>query len=509
MAQEQDMYWDEEAQEFVVYAQPKKQYGALYTVAYFLLLAIIVVPAQHFHMGMQGIFAAMVIAALVLAACVLLFKFVKSRIAALSLTPKGFVQMMVGVAPETDGNATDAHTNRSIVPASTTALVPLQGSEGDEPPDQIIEDYPLFIAEPFQPSVNSFLGTMSLLCGIRRSGKSNLLAVLVEELGRYGVPVVIFDTEDEYGSLASKKYVPNPVHAGDPGIRRESPNKDNYVDVDIEGAYAFGQAVLDHRLQAIINLKSWQDDDAAIIMSEIITGMNEWEEARENEDRLPVMVFLDEAQKWLPQNLRDSWLTRDNQGLLHHAFFDIVVARGGKRGFGLVCATQRYSQLNKNVLQSQWKFLFKQTELIDVDNYRKQGLDPDEVTALRQGECFIFSPLVIGFKAIIRKRHSPHLANTPGLENLMRTSRKQKLLTPPQSFAGVEGNAQVIDERMPDLEPKPTARQQRPKTDMEKVIEVYRENPGLSYREIGEKVGFGKDKVGELLKEAKERGLLD
>jgi hypothetical protein len=362
----------------------------------------------------------------------------------------------------------------------------------------------MLIAEPFQPSVKSFLGTMSLLCGIRRSGKSNLLAVLVEELARYEVPIVIFDTEDEYGSLASKKYLPNPVHAGDPEGRRESPNKDNYIDLDMEGAYAFGKAVLDHHLQAIINLKSWQDDDAAIVMAEMIDGLNDWQEERENADRIPVMLFLDEAQKWLPQNLRDGWVTKENQTLLHHAFFDIVVARGGKRGFALVCATQRYSQLNKNVLQSQWKFLFKQTELIDVDNYRKQGLDPDEVSALRQGECFIFSPLVIGFKAVIRKRHSPHLANTPGLENLMRTNRKQKMLPPPRSFAGVEGN--IIDETVPE---QPASPRPRAKTDLERVIDVYKDNPGMSYREMAEKVGFGKDKVGELLKEAKERGMID
>jgi hypothetical protein len=249
-------------------------------------------------------------------------------------------------------------------------------------------------------------------------------------------------------------------------------------------------------------------------MAEIIDGLNDWEDERENEDRIPVMCFLDEAQKWLPQNLKDGWVSRENQTLLHHAFFDIVVARGGKRGFGLVCATQRYSQLNKNVLQSQWKFLFKQTELIDVDNYRKQGLDPDEVSALRQGECFIFSPLVIGFKAMIRKRTSPHLANTPGLENLMRTSRKQRLLPAPRSFAGVEAEAQITralddeeqQDRMPALPAKPRPRM---KTDLERVIEVYKENPALGYREIGEKVGFKKDKVSELLKEAKERGLLE
>jgi hypothetical protein len=109
---------------------------------------------------------------------------------------------------------------------------------------------------------------------------------------------------------------------------------------------------------------------------------------------------------------------------LHHAFFDIVVARGGKRGFGFVAACQRYSQINKNVLQSLWKFLFLQTEDTDLTRYERLGLDREDVAALRQGECFIFSPQVIGFKAMIRERHSPHMGHTPGLDDLMTHSRQ-------------------------------------------------------------------------------------
>ncbi len=48
----------------------------------------------------------------------------------------------------------------------------------------------------------------------------------------------------------------------------------------------------------------------------------------------------------------------------------------------------------------------------------------------------------------------------------------------------------------------------KPKTDMEKVLEAFRENPLYTYREIGERAGFKKDKVGELLSEARERGLI-
>lgn len=507
MKQQQEMYWDEENEEFVVYEAPQGHGGntALYIVGYFFVLAVMMVPAQHFHLGMQGIFFAMIVAGAILGGGVLIVKFVRSRIASLGLTKKGFAQMMVGFAPdEVEASEAPAQsTSRALVPSPGTSLVSLDDNEGNDTPDRIVERDPMDIAEDFRPSVHTMIGTMILLCGIRRSGKSNLLAVLNEELGRFGVPSVVFDTEDEYSGLVDKRYLPHAVHVGSPEDRRYSPAPGAYVGIDIEGAYAFGQAILDGRLQAIVNLKSWGDDDAAIIMSEIIVGLNEWEEARENKDRLPVMLFLDEAQKWLPQNLKDSYVTRDNQTLLHQAFFDIAVARGGKRGFGLVCATQRYSQLNKNVLQSQWKFLLKQSELIDVANYVKQGLAQEDVEAMQQGEAFIFrlagTPNIIGFKTKIRQRYSPNLSSTPSLENLQRTQGASMQDVLSRSFAASAGVVQAANEL-----PKP-----RTKTDLERVIEVYRENPGLSYRDIAAKVGFGKDKVGELLGEAKDRGMLE
>jgi hypothetical protein len=58
------------------------------------------------------------------------------------------------------------------------------------------------------------------------------------------------------------------------------------------------------------------------------------------------------------------------------------------------------------------------------------------------------------------------------------------------------------------VSPPPPAPAPKLKTDLERVLEAYNEAPGASYREIGEKVHMGKDKVGELLREAKERGLI-
>ena len=509
-----ETYYDEQEGVEYVYEQADVNHSgksAVYIVGYFLLLAVLMIPASRFHLGMQGVFFAMVAAGVALLVGTLGLKFVKAKITAMRLTKKGFAQMMVGYTPETvvETEPLSTGSSRALVPVPGVALLP--GEADDDLPDTIIEDNPLRLSDTFQPNIQGILGAMLLIVGIRRSGKSNLLAVSAEELARYAVPLVIFDTEDEYSGLIDRQYLTRGVHVGSEDTRKDSPNPASYVAIDYESAYDFGRSILDGGLQVVVNLKSWRDEDAALIMTEIIDGLNDWEEDRDNNRRIPVMVFLDEASKWLPQDRSESYVSKETQTLLHHAFFDIVVARGGKRGFGFVAATQRYSQINKNVLQSLWKFLFLQTEEVDLNRYAKLGLASEDVLALRQGECFIFSPQVVGFQTMIRKRFSPHMGNTPGLDNLTAHTRQlapmQTVLNRPFAASGVQDRPMREQMAQQAMEPLPM-RRQKPKTDAERVLEAYNEHPTASYRELGEKVGMGKDKVGGLIKELRERGLI-
>jgi len=458
MNTQQETYYDEQEGVEYVYEQADPNHSgksAVYIVGYFLLLAVLMIPASRFHLGMQGVFFAMVAAGLALLVGVLGVKFVKSRIEALRLTKKGFAQMMVGYAPEIV-----IETEPLSTPRGQRALVPVMEAAPDDDeqlPDTIIEENPLYLSDVFQPNIKSVLGAMLLLVGIRRSGKSNLLAVLAEELGRYAVPLVIFDTEDEYSGLVSSQHLPRGFHVGSADVQGESSAATRYVALDTEGAYEFGKAILDGHLQVVINLKSWQDEQAALVMAELINGLNDWQQERPNKERIPVMVMLDEATKWLPQNTGDSYVSKEMQSELHHAFFDVVVARGGKRGFSFVAACQRYSQINKNVLQSLWKFLFLQTEDADLTRYERLGLEREDVVSLRQGECFVFSPSVIGFRTMMRMRYSPHMGHTPGLDDLFRHTRQ---LAPVQSVLSRSFSAQrpavqcpMTDERMEDLQP--------------------------------------------------------
>ncbi len=305
------------------------------------------------------------------------------------------------------------------VPLLTVAQ-PKEALAGDELP--VIEPDPLLLADDFRPGVHSFIGQMALIIGIRRSGKSNLFACFFESLAVYGFPFVLFDTEDEYSGLVDPQYLTHGVQVGSLDLLREEPGlrqRKRYTPVDAEHAYAFGQAVMDGLLQAVVNLKSYDPETAATVMAGIVRGIHDWQDARPNRERVPVIVGLDEAQYWLPQDLGDSVLSSARQRALHHAWFDQVVARGGKRGFTIIISTQRYSQINKRLLQANWKFFLAQKEDADLDRYKAMGVPREQALTLRRGEGFVFTETVTARRVRFRLRWSPHEGKTPGMENLL------------------------------------------------------------------------------------------
>ncbi len=407
------------------------------TLAFFALMAILVPAAKRAHLGTQGMFFAMIGSAALVAAVYYGGKLLRRRLAEDPISGKERVSYYRGgtlTRGEEDlgGSALvtmdpttmqEVGVTRTLTEYDEAALALVAEAEAslqnEELPELIIEENALYLSESFQPDVTSFIGAMVLLIGMRRSGKSNATAVLIEELARWLLPIVVFDTMDEHRGLVDRRFLHRGIHAGSMDLLKEHSELRNFVPIDEEGAYEFGRSTMEGRLQVVVNLESFPNEIAAKIMSEIIAGINDWEQARRNRDRLPVMVVLEEAPKWLPQNLADSIVSRDAQALLHDAFFGKVVSRGGKNGFGLIATAQRYSTINKNLLQPLWQFLFYQKAENDVDRYMKLGLPRGATMSLQQGECFIFGPTVLGFRTRIRERYSEHMGHTPGIDALI------------------------------------------------------------------------------------------
>src|SRR5258706_1396927 len=397
---------------------------------YFLLLAILVggLRILGINTGMQGILLAMAVAGLIIFVFRFIGRAIARKMARYGFTGSQWAAVAFGHSP--DAIVVDAAPSVEVSPMTMDLVrqpydvhpVPYEYDE-DALPEAIIEEGGLPLAETFQPSIQSLLGMMVAIFGIRRFGKSNCLAVIIESLASYQLPMLLCDTKDEYAGLVNRAYLPHGYMAGAPGASANVPEdvRFYYVAVDPEHAFAFGQSIMEGHLQIVLNLKSYESDDqAARVMCEMIRGINAWEEARPNRNRIPVEIALDEAHKWLPQQLSESCVSKETQELLHQTFFSTIVRLGGANGFGLIVTSQRISELDKRCLQSVWQFLFKQTEDIDIKRYEVKGIPREEVLSLRQGECFVFCPLALGFRMHMALRKSPDLSQTPGLEQLAR-----------------------------------------------------------------------------------------
>src|SRR5260370_41134537 len=99
------------------------------------------------------------------------------------------------------------------------------------------------------------------------------MAVLAEEQARYGVPLVVGDTEDEYGPLADHRYMPRGVLVGSLDLLEAGSPPSNAIALDVNGAHQFGQTILEASLHFLLNLKSWApDEEPALVSCGVIAG---------------------------------------------------------------------------------------------------------------------------------------------------------------------------------------------------------------------------------------------
>lgn len=348
-------------------------------------------------------------------------------------------------------------------PKDEPAGQPKQGTPEDEQETAMynpaIHRDHFYFGDTLFPHADRILSGRKAIFGVSDAGKSNNIAVICEELGRFGllspdlcIPIVYFDSEDEARGLCSKRYFRNPCWM-------------DAQTLTVQNAFEFAQRVMNERLQVVVNLQSYEDVDAALVMFSLIRGIQYWEEALPNDDRIPCEVILDEAAVWLPQNSSESSLSKamvedpegqpDGEGnippvsvlsLLHRIFFSMVVRRGRKRGIGFTLATQRIAEIDKRALQANYLILMRQTMTADFAVYKKYGIEANEAAALKPGQAYVFSSQEVKSLHQFRRRQSPSGAKTPGLGNL------RKAIKHPIEIEEAE-NIDAIIASMPDIDP--------------------------------------------------------
>jgi len=400
----------------------------LHIIAFFILIGPAALIAQAAGMGTDGLFIAILLIGAVVVVVPWLFQRAmhsfgdRGAFLDFLLTP-GTAQVFIEEEmPPATYQVQDEAPVYALPPAHVSRVLPEQIAFHTLDDPRAYESR-LRLAPNLRPHADMILSGRISIFGVSGSGKSNTVAVLCEEIARFGVPFILADSEDEYSPLCRSEFLPRGYLAGSVDAL-SSVSIPRYLAVDETGAQAFGHAVIDQGLQVILNLTSYEtDEEAARVLIGIIQGMRAWEEARVSDDRVSCMFILEEASIWLPQNPRESLLSKECLAELQQAFFATVVRRGRKRGIGFTFAAQRIAEIDKRAMSSSWTILHRQTQDIDLKRYEELGVDREQVMNLADGEAFVFSPLENHGRYQFRLRHSPHGAKTPGLESVLRHKR--------------------------------------------------------------------------------------
>ncbi len=355
------------------------------------------------------------------------------------------------------------------------------------------KDEYLNISSDYQPHANEILSGRKLIVGVAGSGKSNTTATFCEELGRLKVPMILADTENEYEPLCDSRWLPHGLLAS-----RSTVNPDNAAD--------FGRYVLEQNLQVILNLQSYELEEGAWVMVNLIAGLRSWQEARANEVRIPFEFLLEEATTWLPQNVKESPLNgSDVFSRLQDAFFNDMVRKGRKRGLGLTVICQKIAEVDKRALQCDGKLLHRQTELNDLEKYAKMGITNEETLSLKDGQGYFYSSKVSKVLMQVRRRYSQHGANTPGLDAL-RQHQKSRQSFPDTLASGsefwhgnesgnttetaYEADSRVIDGVFPSENETSVESRQNPVSDEKRETIKRLLDMGMPHRDVAKAVGL-------------------
>lgn len=252
-------------------------------------------------------------------------------------------------------------------------------------------------------SVEDVLGHMIAVLGMTGSGKSNTVAVLVEELLAAGVPVVIVDTAGEYYGLKERFDI---LEIG----KSRRPERSVDAEISPEGASHAARTAYLAAQSVILNISGFDQTSRDYFVATYMRQL--WDIAPYY--KYPHMIVLEEAHHFIPQRGR----VPASEVMVK------IAAEGRKEGLNIIASSQRSSRLDKDVVTQACKlaFLHQVAHPADLDVY--YGIVPlprqrvkDAVARLKVGEALLLANGEAQ-RRVIRKRHTPHGGHTPTLANL-------------------------------------------------------------------------------------------
>lgn len=343
----------------------------------------------------------------------------------------------------------------------------------------------LYLGPNFMPDTNMFLEQGIFCCGMKRSGKTSVLALIIEQIGRFETPLCVYDKEGDLQSLLD--VLPRGVL------------------VDREHWYSAAQ-ILEHHLQVVVNLQSWDtDDERAAVMCTLVQGLIKITSAQDPEERVPCPQFLDEAQFWLPQDSVD-YLSSESLKALSSTF-SILLSTGAKRGLTPFCFTQRIAQTRKSIIDLGVQIFMHQALDIDQERamkyIRKSTIAQSDLAALQKGQGVVCLPDGVQLVVKFDQRRSVHVSKTPTVSRVASGYRAAQKITATPARPSFEAT-------IPTTDPLPAAAPASAPTmsQRERAAIAAWERGERSGRKMGAAIGMDKDAALKLIDDLKTRGIL-
>jgi hypothetical protein len=287
----------------------------------------------------------------------------------------------------------------------------------------------------FEPHIDALYGRGMIIAAAQGSGKSMLLGLLIEQAGACDSPVIIFDHKGEYAPIAELKYLGGLIAGGEVARKKAAKLGAPYCALTTDNAFEFVEGVFARRQQAVVMLPSY--GNSWLARAEIVAAVGQalmdyasWQ--REEEKLLlPCLVVLDEAQLYIPENIRllppEARENTKVLGSLSNAFFSLV-SNGRSNGFTMCFATQSLTYIGKWAIKScQIKILMRHVEHNDLSTCEdilgpKAIAKRDDLETMPPGVGVVFNltpkPMIVQFDT----RESRDESETPGVERLRATS---------------------------------------------------------------------------------------
>lgn len=248
------------------------------------------------------------------------------------------------------------------------------------------------------------------LFGKRGSGKSNTAVVLAEEMHKAGAPFVVLDPISAWWGLKSSFDGKGP---GLPVYVFGGPHGD--LPLQPGAGELMAQVFVRHRQPMVLDMKGWTGAERA----KFVTAFAEW--LLGHNDRVPVHVFLEEADAFIPQRPY-----KGEERML--GAMDRLVRWGRQEGVGSTTVTQRSAKINKDVTtQTEVLIAHRTTGPQDRDVIRdwiryhagdeEQAQILSTLPTLADGTAWVWSPEWLGLlrQVAFRRRETFDSASTPKL----------------------------------------------------------------------------------------------